>query len=75
MSPKLQQVAGLLEEIEEIKRIMVITDANPQMPYVIKSKTLEEMRECLKQTQHFTLGILEEAMEELRDESSDGGGV
>lgn len=74
MSTKMSKIKTLLENIEEMKNRIVLVSANENMPFVIKTKKLCDMRECLFIAEHAALKLIQEEIELLGDCDGDGDG-
>lgn len=75
VTPAMKKIRVLLEHIEEMKRKIVEVQFNDNMPFVIKSHKLDEMRVSLKQVEAHTVTLMADALQDLYDDASDGGGV
>lgn len=75
MSTRMKQIKALLEEVEELKRRIVLADSNQNMPYVIKTKILREMRESLFLSEHLALKLMQIEIEDCPEhDGHDGDG-
>lgn len=63
MPTSMGHIRMIIEEIERMKKLIVLTEYNLDMPYVIKTKRLRELRESLFLSEHLALKLMQEEIE------------
>lgn len=66
---RMQQIRQVLEEVEALKKEILLTEYNDRMPFVIKKNKVAEMRESLFLSEHLALKLMQQEIDDCHEDA------